>query len=1098
MQVRDDVILGLDIGVGSLGWALLEEDLQTGEQRLLQRQTSQGETTYALGVRLFHVPENAKTKELLNVKRRTARMQRRTTARRAQRMRRVRALLDSLGVPGVRDAAAFHLGKGRGAQCDPWQLRREGLERRLEAREWAVVLLHIAKHRGFRSNSKTDRSGSDKEMGQVLQAVSNLQQEVEASGLTVGALLASRERRRNRADHTGAPRYDLCMLRSLQENEVDILFTRQRELGNPLAGEEVRCRYAELAFAQRPLAPVSHMVGPCAFLEGERRAPRFAPTAELFRYVQALCNMRLRQETGEETPLSEEQRQAACAVFGSVQSVTYKKLRQVLRLPAGCRFAGLSYGVTEKGNVQDPEKADVVMRTGKCCQGTACLRGILGDAYEALHEQRLDEADAARLAATGALSAPAAALLARGMAGLRLTDAVARIVSELNDLDQIRAVLALLPLAAPRIAALSQAAGEGKLGIFQGSARLSLRAMEAILPHMLACGEYAAACELAGFDPRAAQKTDVTDIRNPVVLRVFREVRRQFSAICREFGFLPGRVHVELLREVGKSGEERNRISRGLERRTKEKEAARKAVAQLLGKSPETVSAGEVQRYELWRQQDGKCAYYMLWRHAGGERAYGDAMPQGSIPPAWLADGVNAVQVDHILPRSRTFDNSFHNLCLCCHAANQAKGGRTPWEWLGAAQPQAWHDFEQWVQSLPLKGLKKRNYLLRDLNAEVQGRFHARNLTDSGYVARLTLRWLEEEYARHDVPMQDADGRTRRRFFARPGQVTDFLRRHWGVQALKKIDGQRSGDRHHALDALLVAACSEGMLQRMVRAFQREENGPERLHIPCPWQDFSATVGRALGSVFVSRVERGRTKGPLHEETLRAIREERQPDGETRRVLYERKAVARLTAADLDKIKDAARCPDVVAALRRWLNAGKPGDALPRSAHGDIIRHVRVCAGEFSSGVVLQRGSGQAQASNGGMVRTDIYSRDGKFYMVPVYAKDVADKRLPLRACVAAKAEKDWREMTADYRFLFSLTPDCYVLTENRKGEVKEGYFAGANRNTSAISLSLAHDKQNVIQGIGITTLKRFEKYRVDRFGRLSLVRREADPRGRS
>ena len=399
MQVRDDVILGLDIGVGSLGWALLEEDLQTGEQRLLQRQAPQGETSYALGVRLFNVPENAKTKELLNVKRRTARMQRRTTARRAQRMRRVRALLDSLGVLGVRDADAFHLGKGRGAQCDPWQLRREGLERRLEAREWAVVLLHIAKHRGFRSNSKTDSSGSDKEMGQVLQAVSNLQQEVEASGLTVGALLASRERRRNRADHTGAPRYDLCMLRSLQEDEVNILFTRQRELGNPLAGEDIRCRYAELAFAQRPLAPVSHMVGPCAFLEGERRAPRFAPTAELFRYVQALCTMRLRQETGEETPLSEEQRQAACAVFGSVQSVTYKKLRQVLRLPAGCRFVGLSYGVTEKGTVQDPEKADVVMRTGKCCQGTACLRGILGDAYDALHEQRLDEADAARLAA---------------------------------------------------------------------------------------------------------------------------------------------------------------------------------------------------------------------------------------------------------------------------------------------------------------------------------------------------------------------------------------------------------------------------------------------------------------------------------------------------------------------------------------------------------------------------------------------------------------------------------------------------------------------------------------------------------------------------
>ena len=215
-------------------------------------------------------------------------------------------------------------------------------------------------------------------------------------------------------------------------------------------------------------------------------------------------------------------------------------------------------------------------------------------------------------------------------------------------------------------------------------------------------------------------------------------------------------------------------------------------------------------------------------------------------------------------------------------------------------------------------------------------------------------------------------------------------------------------------------------------------------------------------------------------------------------MLYERKAVARLTAADLDKIKDAARCPDVVAALRRWLDAGKPGDALPRSAHGDIIRHVRVCAGEFSSGVVLQRGSGQAQANNGGMVRTDIYSRDGKFYMVPVYAKDVADKRLPLRACVAHKDEKDWPEMTADYRFLFSLTPDCYVLTENRKGEIKEGYFSGADRSSANISLTLAHDRKSSIRGIGIQKLRRFEKYRVDRFGRLSPVRREADPRGRS
>lgn len=88
--------------------------------------------------------------------------------------------------------------------------------------------------------------------------------------------------------------------------------------------------------------------------------------------------------------------------------------------------------------------------------------------------------------------------------------------------------------------------------------------------------------------------------------------------------------------------------------------------------------------------------------------------------------------------------------------------------------------------------------------------------------------------------------------------------------------------------------------------------------------------------------------------------------------------------------------------------------------------------------------------------------------------------------------------MTADYRFLFSLTPDCYVLTENRKGEIKEGYFSGADRSSANISLTLAHDRKSSIRGIGIQKLRRFEKYRVDRFGRLSPVRREADPRGRS
>ena len=161
---------------------------------------------------------------------------------------------------------------------------------------------------------------------------------------------------------------------------------------------------------------------------------------------------------------------------------------------------------------------------------------------------------------------------------------------------------------------------------------------------------------------------------------------------------------------------------------------------------------------------------------------------------------------------------------------------------------------------------------------------------------------------------------------------------------------------------------------------------------------------------------------------------------------------------------------------------------------GNVVRHVRVRRGEFTSGVTLKRGSGVAQADNGEMARTDVYSRDGRFYLVPVYMKDIADGRLPLRACKGSTPEAQWPVMDESYEFLFSLTKNCYVLTDKR-GTIREGYFVGTDRTTAAISLSPAEDKQKKIKGIGVLQLDRFEKYVVDRLGRRIRVPREQDPR---
>lgn len=1088
MQLNDRVILGLDIGMGSLGWALIEEHPETLEKTLVQKINPNGEVQFALGARLIAVPEDPKKKELLNVHRRQMRMQRRVIRRRAQRMRALRRLLSGYGMQSVEDIATFHHQPKNEKQRNPWQLRVEGLERRLTAEEWACVLLHMAKHRGFKSNSKRDRSGTDAETGKVLSAVEGLQKNMAASAArTVGELFAALPRKRNRKDSMGNANYSMTILRILLEEETDLLFAKQKEMGNPHTPQELRIAYKKLAFEQRPLQSVAGLIGPCAFMPHEKRAPRFAPTAELFRLVQRLGVLRLRTEAGERRSLTKEEIQRIAAECGKQKKLTYKTLRKILGLDPALTFDGLAYGKQkENGKEEDPERNDFVAKSGSACLGSYTLREVLG------------EQSALRL---GTLRAGQGE---HGRTPLYCTDVLIKIISENDDIKIIEDKFSALPLKQEEQEKLLGAVKAGTFAFCRGTMNIGLRAMEAILPHMLEGANYAEACELAGFNHAQERLVDINDIRNPVVQHLLREVRRQCRTVMHEFGVIPGRVHIELLRDVGKSAEERRAIEKGQEQRRRERADARQYLAKEWDTSPEQVSSTEVQRYDLWKEQGEQCAYHELWKHAGAT-VYSGEFTEGRIPLHWLRDSANTTQIDHILPRSRTFDNSFHNLCLCCTSANQAKGNNTPFEWLGQKNPEAWHKWSVWVKGLRdngrgFKGLKRRNYLLENLDAEMEGRFHARNLTDSSYVARLVARWFRQEYAHMDIAVEE-EGAQPRRVFTRPGSVTDFLRKLWGVQGLKKDKtGERIGDRHHALDALVVACCSEGMLQRITRVFQMQETQYERPHMPPPWPTFREDMPGILDTVFISRAVQSKTTGALHKATLRAIRTEKDEDGKDVKILYERTFVGEksFTLESLGRIKDPHRCTDVIAALTRWIDQGKPQNSPPKLPSGDIIRHVRLRAkdagGRFSSGVELRRGSGIAQADNGDWARVDVYTKNGKFYLVPVYIKDVAEGRLPVRAIVAHKAEAQWTLMDASYAFHFSLTKDCFVVTKGKKKDC-EGYYTGADRTTAAISLSMAHDRQEQVQRIYVQNLLVFQKYQIDRLGRRHRVTSEPDPR---
>ncbi|MGH7487706.1 MAG: type II CRISPR RNA-guided endonuclease Cas9, partial [bacterium] len=360
-----------------------------------------------------------------------------------------------------------------------------------------------------------------------------------------------------------------------------------------------------------------------------------------------------------------------------------------------------------------------------------------------------------------------------------------------------------------------------------------------------------------------------------------------------------------------------------------------------------------------------------------------------------------------------------------------------------------------------------------------------RNLGDTRYATRLLGDFLARIY-----PEEGA-----RHVFARPGALTDRLRRGWGVQNLKKDpEGNRiNDDRHHALDALVVAATTEGALIRLTKAFQEAEKiGAHRdfARLDPPWPSFVEETRKRLTTVFVSRAERRRARGEAHAATIRQVVE---ADGE--QLVYERKSVDSLTERDLERVKDSERNVQLVSSLREWIVAGKPKDRRPLSPKGDPIGKVRLRTNKKAD-VLIRDGA----AERGEMVRIDVFRKANKkgaweYFLVPIYPHQVADMQTwpvpPNRAAQAYKPEDEWPQMTADYEFMWSVHPFSFIEVEKADGTLIDGYFRGMNRSTGAIIVSPHQSREIVIEGIGARTLRGFHKSAVDRLGRRFPIPRE-------
>lgn len=1015
-------LLGLDLGIASCGFGLIDTETQE---------------IISTGVHLFDKAEVPKTGASLALPRRIARGQRRTIRRRAARRLHIKDLLEKAGLPTDFVDVSYC------GELSPWQLRLDGLNRLLSPQEFARVLYHLAKRRGFKSNRKDQKAGSD-ENKKMLGAAQTLRKAMEEAHCeTIGAYLASQPgKKRN-----GNNEYSKTVLREMIFEESTILFEKQRNFGNTLATSVLEEGFQKIAFYQRSLHSVRDMVGMCSLETEEPRAPKFSRSGELFVLWQKINHLRLLLANGEERSLTSEERLQLFAKVHQIKEVKYSHIRDI------CGPSDIQY--TIKGLVYPfggSKKAPKRKKTQEAADQVA-----LADPATPSHEEVIKEAEKKAWFKMHGYHTLKEILPSQPI-DIELWDHVSEILSFEQDDIAIEKALrsAHLNLAEPQIEAIKD------ITEFKGTVGHSCKAIGKLLPFFEEGETYDKAVLLAGYQKAerngsnylpAFEKTN-----NPVVDRALAQSRKVINAIFRRFVSVDA-VHIELGRDLGKSWEDRQEIK-------KRQDANKEMSDTLFQEMMDTLGADVgLRKYKLWKEMKGYCPYSFTY-----------------ITPDQLKERL-ATQIDHILPHSRTYDDGFFNLCLCLTAENQKKKNRTPWEYF--SEDKTPEDWDQFLATISVAHPKKqRNFKNANLTESQEDAWKERNLTDTRYIARLLKGYLEEHL---DFSQSKVD--KKRRIMVVNGSITAYLRHQWGL----KKDRAASAN-HHAQDALVIAATTQSMVNAITQ-YRKYNAFNHELEVPKPWDTFRDDVINAVGQVFVSRMPKRKLSGQLHKETVRSLR----PNVEGKPCIVQRVEVESLNLAKLDTMVDKDRNKVLYFTLKKRLEefgddskkAFKDPIYMPTkdpNKQGPPIQHVRLITSE-QSGVEVREGL----ASNGDLVRIDIFEKGKKFFLALIYTKDVYQKRLPSCVVKQGKPESEWPIIDESYAFKFSVYPNDLLKLTSKEGEVTYGYYLTCDRSSGAIKI-INHDETDLEGGkrkFGIQNLKTFEKCIVNYFGEVSTVKQE-------
>ena len=823
-------VLGLDLGVGSIGWCLITLDKDEKPQSIL------GMGSRIVPLSADDATEFTQGKAITKNKMRTvARTIRKGMDRYQLRREALKKVLREHAM--LPDEALIKL-----PLLELWELRARAATpgEQLSLTELGRVLLHINQKRGYK-HAKADEAAEaetnkGKETGYVAQ-VKGRYQILKEKGQTIGQHFAGELR----ANQQTAPRGVYYTYRIKEQvypreayiEEYDRIMAAQRVFYPELLTDALIGRIRDrIIFYQRPLKSCKQLVSFCEFEKkekvirvkhtnkegvqelvektitiGPKVAPKSSPIFQVCKVWESIHNIRLYHLDGTERKLEQEEKQKLFDYLQRNDKLSLTVLRKELKIKPKDKLwcdkllvngiGGNTTATILRKALKGYEQYEGLLRFNLTTRDShevdedGVIRPIIDESYqnEPLYKlwhilYSIEDRAEMRSALIGQL-------------GIKAEDLDNGLMDALYKIDFVK----------------------------QGYGNKSAKFICKLLPHLQEGKMYSEAAEAAGMrhsDSMTAQERDERNLleeipllqknalRQPVVEKVLNQMINLVNALKREHGEID-EVRVELARELKMSREEREKATKNNSSREKEN----KAIAERITEYGLTPTKSRIQKYRLWQESAESCIYC-------GKRVDVVQFLRGE-----------ETEVEHIIPKSILFDDSLSNKACACRSCNQEKGNRFAMEYI---QAKGWEqDYIKRVDSLfhdKKISYSKRQRLLM-LPKDLPEDFIERHLRLSQYIAR------------------EAQGILRkgiRLVSASEGGVTAKLRQLWGydnilrdlnleryrsmgeteVVTVEHRDGQRTDERikdwskrkdhrHHAIDALVVACTRQSYIQRLNR-----------------------------------------------------------------------------------------------------------------------------------------------------------------------------------------------------------------------------------------------------------------------------------------